>query len=312
MQNNSEFISTKEVAKLFSVTETTVKRWADDGLIPCVKSPGGHRKFRLTDIVAFSEGRGYPVTGALDRPLTREQMQAVQVALHTKNYHKVAEVLYDEALQADPEGVFQLLDYLSKHNIKLSTLADEVLRPPLVRIGDLWKEGNLRVDQEHRTSHAVTEAMVRLAPRLHKKEPNGLTALCACLEGEQHEIGLRSLAFALQTEGFKVVFIGAQTPHESLVEAIGHLEPDLVCVSFAASAPGASLAREFAGIAKAVKSVNGKLLAGGFFAGNFTREYLGCDHLASSVTDGIAYVRDAFGLKPGPRKKSLRGKAENP
>jgi excisionase family DNA binding protein len=304
MPNFTEFISTKEVAGLFSITETTVKRWSDEGLIPCVKSPGGHRKFRLSDVVEFAEKQGYPVTGTLEPPLTKEQMETVQFAIHTQNYHKIAEVLYDEALQADPEGVFQLLNYLSKHNIKLSTLADEVLRPPMVRIGELWKDGKLQIDQEHRTSHAMTEAMVRLVPQLHKKDRNGLKAVCACLEGEQHEIGLRSLAFALETEGFRVDFLGSNTPIDSLISSVKQHKPNLVCVSFTSSAPHPHLLDAFSRLAKAVRSVGGRLVAGGYFAGNFTAEKLHCDYLASSVTDGISFVRDAFSLKPGPRKKA--------
>lgn len=297
------FISTQEVAGLLNVTETTVKRWADEGRIRCVKSPGGHRKFRLADLIDFAEEHGYPVSGTLDPPLTKEQMEVVRFAIHTQNYHKIAEVLYDEALQADPEGLFQLLHYLSKHNVKLSTLADEVLRPPMVRIGELWKRGKLRVDQEHRTSRAMTEAMVRLAPQLHRKNANGLSATCACLEGEHHEIGLRSLAFALETEGFRVDYIGSDMPLDNLVRSISKRKPDLVCVSFTSSGPDPNLLRAFADVAKATTGAGGKLLAGGYFAGNFTAAQLHCDHLASSVTDGIAWVRDAFGLKPGPRKK---------
>jgi len=304
MADFSEFISTKEVAGLFSVTETTVKRWADEGLIPCVKSPGGHRKFRLNDIVEFAETQGYPVTGTLDPPLTKKQTEVLQFAIHTRNYHKIAEVFFDEALQADSEGVFQLLEYLSKHNIKLSTLADEVLRPPMVRIGQLWENGKIRADQEHRASHAVTEAMIRLVPRLHRKETNGLTAMCACLEGEQHEIGLRSLAFALETEGFKVTFIGSNTPYEDLLAAIRKARPSLVCVSFTSSKPDPELLKMFAGVSRAVKSVRGVFLAGGYFAANFTAKDLHCDYLATSITDGISTVRDLFSLKPGPRKKS--------
>lgn len=298
----SEYISTQAVAGLLRVTETTVKRWADEGRITCVKSPGGHRKFRLADLIDFAEKHGYPISGTLEPPLSEEQMEIVRFAIHTQNYHKIAEVLFDEALQSDPEGVFQLLHYLSKHNLKLSTLADEVLRPPMVRIGELWKNGKLQIDQEHRTSRAMTDAMVRLGPQLHRKHSNGLRAMCACLEGEQHEIGLRSLAIALETEGFSVDFIGANTPHETIISAIRKTRPDLVCVSFTSPAPNPGLLEGFSVIAKAVKSVKGRLVAGGYFAGNFTAEDLHCDHLASSVTDGIAWVRDSFSLKPGPRK----------
>ena len=173
----------------------------------------------------------------------------------------------------------------------------------MVRIGELWEGGALQIQQEHRTSRAFTEAMVRLAPELHRKHSNGMTAVCACLEGERHEIGLRSMAFVLETEGWKVQFIGADTPSVTLLEYVRKVKPELLCVSFTVSKPDEVLRREFASIAGAVHEGGGKFVAGGFFAGNFSTEDLHCDHIATSVAEGIAWIRDAFSLRPGPKKK---------
>lgn len=307
MTTPSEFLSTQEVSTLFRVTETTVKRWADGGLIPCHKSPGGHRKFRFQDVAEFAEARGYPVAGTLDPPLEESRMEQVRVALHTGNYHTIAQVLLKIALAADPDQVYRLLLYLSRHKLKLATLADEVLRPPLVRIGELWESGKLPVDQEHRSSRALIEAMIRLAPELHRKNSNGLHAACACLEGERHEIGLRGLAFALESEGWEVHYIGADTPYDTAAAYARKWKPDLFCVSFTAERPDPALRKGFASVARAVAEGGGKMMAGGFFASNFTLEDLRCDFIAASVTEGIAWTRDAFTLRPGPRKKKTRG-----
>lgn len=303
MPISSEFISTKEVAGLFRVTETTVKRWTNDGIIPCVKSPGGHRKFMLRDVIRFAEEHGHPISGTLEPPLNESQMEKVRFAIHAQNYHAIAEVLFDEALQADPEGLFRLLLFLSKHNVKLPTLADEILRPPLVRIGQLWEAGRLRVDQEHRASRALTDALVRLAPELHRKEPNGLRAICACPEGERHEIGLRSMAYALEAEGWDVSYLGADTPYEAIADAVRTTRPALLCVSFSLPRADDRLRRGFARAGRAVRSVGGKFMAGGFFASGFTADDLHCDHIAASVAEGISWARDAFSLRPGPKKK---------
>lgn len=302
MNTSSEYLSTQEVASLLGVTETTVKRWADNGELICVKSVGGHRKFFFSELTRFAEVHGYPISGSLEPPVNDKQLEAVQFSIHTENYHRISKVLFDEALRNDPDGFYRLLHYVAKHNVKLSTIADEVLRPLMVRVGDLWSKGKLRVDQEHRTSRTLTRAIMRLAPQLHRKQPIGRTALCACLEGEEHEIGLLSFVFALENEGFTVNFVGANTPTRVLLEAIREQKPDLVCISFMRDLPAPDLLRIFRSLSRAVRSVKGKLVAGGFHAGNFTAAGLHCDHLASSVTDGLAYVRDAFSLKPGPKK----------
>lgn len=46
----------REVARLFGVDPKTVTRWAKTGKIPSVKTPGGHRRYRQSDINAILNG----------------------------------------------------------------------------------------------------------------------------------------------------------------------------------------------------------------------------------------------------------------
>lgn len=39
-----------EVAVLFRVDSKTVSRWAKEGKIPCIRTLGGHRRFRQEDV----------------------------------------------------------------------------------------------------------------------------------------------------------------------------------------------------------------------------------------------------------------------
>jgi excisionase family DNA binding protein len=39
------YLTRREVAKLFSVSTSTVTRWAQRGLIKAVRTPGGHYRF---------------------------------------------------------------------------------------------------------------------------------------------------------------------------------------------------------------------------------------------------------------------------
>ena len=45
-----------EVAELFAVDAKTVLRWANDGLLKSFKTPGGHRRYYLSDIQATLKG----------------------------------------------------------------------------------------------------------------------------------------------------------------------------------------------------------------------------------------------------------------
>lgn len=48
-----EFLSVGDVAELFRVDPKTVARWARAGRLPHFRTPGGHRRFRRTDIERY-------------------------------------------------------------------------------------------------------------------------------------------------------------------------------------------------------------------------------------------------------------------
>jgi excisionase family DNA binding protein len=50
-----------QVARLFNVSITTVGKWADAGLIPSFRTPGGQRRFYVDDVdAAIDAGRIAP------------------------------------------------------------------------------------------------------------------------------------------------------------------------------------------------------------------------------------------------------------
>ena len=46
-------LTPSQVARRFNVSVTTVGKWADEGLIPSFRTPGGQRRFHATDIDEF-------------------------------------------------------------------------------------------------------------------------------------------------------------------------------------------------------------------------------------------------------------------
>ncbi|MQA84901.1 MAG: BldC family transcriptional regulator [Streptosporangiales bacterium] len=60
MERSSERLLTPgEVATLFRVDPKTVTRWAAAGRISSIRTPGGHRRFRESEVHALLRGEGY-------------------------------------------------------------------------------------------------------------------------------------------------------------------------------------------------------------------------------------------------------------
>jgi excisionase family DNA binding protein len=52
-----EWLSSTEASELLGVHQTTLRRWADSGDISCLRTPGGHRRFKAADLIVWMEGR---------------------------------------------------------------------------------------------------------------------------------------------------------------------------------------------------------------------------------------------------------------
>ena len=59
MEQRDHLMTPGEVASLFRVDPKTVSRWAISGRIPSVRTPGGHRRFRETDVRALLRGQDF-------------------------------------------------------------------------------------------------------------------------------------------------------------------------------------------------------------------------------------------------------------
>lgn len=58
METGDRLLTPGEVAALFRVDPKTVTRWAAAGRIGSIRTPGGHRRFRESEVRALLEGEG--------------------------------------------------------------------------------------------------------------------------------------------------------------------------------------------------------------------------------------------------------------
>lgn len=109
------------------------------------------------------------------------------------------------------------------------TLYLRVLAPILTEVGARWAAGELSIAQEHLLSEKI-ELMLRGALRTLERKEAPL-ALVACVDGEEHVIGLLGAAIRLVTSGWRVMVLGASTPPAAMMDAVRSMNPRLVGLS---------------------------------------------------------------------------------
>jgi MerR family transcriptional regulator, light-induced transcriptional regulator len=104
----------------------------------------------------------------------------------------------------------------------------DVFQPSLYETGRLWEQGQVSVAQEHLATAITQTILTKIYSDLEAVPRNGQMSIVACLDGNFHEIGPRMIADFLQMAGYESLFLGANTPHHSLLHMIHDKKPDVV------------------------------------------------------------------------------------
>jgi len=223
---DSKSLTTREVARLCQVSDATVKRWEEAGLIQSERTSGGHRRFRAEEIARFQREIGLglktchgdeSITNAASRRRPNKShsscafFQSIVAGCETES----ANILINAFLQGEP----------------LAKIFDESVSRALCRVGELWFNGELSVTQEHLATRSAFNALYKLRSVLPITESNHKLAMCCAMEGDLHELPPFLAQMTLENLGFEVVNFGANTPLYSFAEEVLQFSPALVCVS---------------------------------------------------------------------------------
>nr|MBA3242173.1 B12-binding domain-containing protein [Acidobacteriota bacterium] len=185
-------LTSKEAARLLGVSEASVKRWADGGLLPALKTAGGHRRFRPEDVASFRRAGLARETaagafGKGDGP-HREAAHALRDDAATLD-EALPHLMFERIVGGHDEETSAALVSLYLHGHTVARIADAVLCPALRRVGDLWHAGELSVAQEHLATRTALTALQALRASLNVSEQReGVrAAICCSVEDDFHE-----------------------------------------------------------------------------------------------------------------------------
>ena len=107
-----------------------------------------------------------------------------------------------------------------------AVIYDDVIAPVMRRIGDLWRDGEISVADEHLATHISLRvlALQREAFRVARQRVTQRVMLAA-VEGEQHVVGLSMVGNLLAHHGFDVRYLGADLPLESIPTIVRRHKP---------------------------------------------------------------------------------------
>jgi MerR family transcriptional regulator, light-induced transcriptional regulator len=224
------YVRIGELSRRAGVSTDLLRAWERRyGLLRPTRSEGGFRLYSPQD-----EQRVALMRDHLERGLSAAQ--AARVILDETERHP------DEspALARGAESLRQALDALDESaahtaldtllaNLSLETVLGEVVMPYLHELGERWKRGEASVADEHFASNLLRGRLLGLARGWDRGL--GPRALLACAPGEQHDLALIVFGMALRERGWRITYLGPDTPIDSLENVARTLEPAAVVIA---------------------------------------------------------------------------------
>ena len=133
------------------------------------------------------------------------------------------------ALDAFDEPAAQaVLDRLVS-DLSLTTMLREVVLPYLAELGERWVQGTASIAQEHFASNLIRGRLAGLARGWG--DGQGPRAVLACPPAELHDLALMIFGIALNRRGWRIDYLGANTPVDEVTWAAQERHSDLVVLA---------------------------------------------------------------------------------
>jgi DNA-binding transcriptional MerR regulator len=218
-----------ELSKRSGVSPELLRAWERRyGLVRPTRSAGGLRLYSAADVERVRLMRQHLADGLAAAEAASLASRAVvgdearPAALHPA---AARDDLADALDRFDEPAAQSILDRLLAVATVDSLLRDVVL-PYLHDLGERWTRGDASVAQEHFASSVLRGRLLGLARGWG--QGLGPTAVLACLPGEQHDLGLITFGLALRARGWRIVYLGTDTPIETVEEVSRRLDPSIV------------------------------------------------------------------------------------
>lgn len=241
-----DLLTTREVAKILGVGTTSIKRWADSGLLRCVKTPGGHRRFPRDGVDAFLE-RGQSEHSYDSRETSQSRtetwLRRLKDGISTND---IVKALHVE--RRNHGSWYETADSMSL---------------VLEEIGRSWARGDLSVIQEHIISERLMRALARIIES-DLATDGTRTCMLMSAEGDEHTLGLSLVELCLREVGWSTTWVGRKTPVHIACEFILGNDIQMVAVSASGySRDGSSLADQASRLGRACMNKQVPLMLGG-------------------------------------------------
>jgi MerR family transcriptional regulator, light-induced transcriptional regulator len=232
MEAGTEQLRIGELSRRTGVSAELLRAWERRyGLLRPSRTEGGFRLYSPADERRVSLMRSHlqrGVSAAEAARLTVTEADSHVRAQDEPILQRRAQELREALNALDESAAQSTLDSVLAELAPETVLSDLVL-PYLRELGERWASGEASVGQEHFASQLLRGRLLGLARGWDRGA--GPRAVLACAPGEQHDLGLIAFGLALRARGWRITYLGQDTPLETLAETARSVGPEAIVIA---------------------------------------------------------------------------------
>lgn len=217
--------SPRQVARAIGVSESTLKRWCDRGLIPMTKTAGGHRRIEVVAVVRFLRESGHSIAEpeVLGLPVS---VGATQWTLDRAGVR-----IHEALVKGDDAVVRQVVFDLLIAGHSLTAICDDALTAALHQIGNDWACGEVAVYEERRACEICMRLLHELRATTATPDGSAPLAIGGTVAQDIYTIPVTIAELVLRNARWKATALGANLPFDTLQQAVTMTRPRLFWLS---------------------------------------------------------------------------------
>lgn len=256
--SNLKCFTTKEVARLCRVSDATVKRWEDAGLLKSERTNGGHRRFQAEEVARFQRENKI----GLKRCHGDDSIIKTNFLRRNFKYFSNSPLFAPLINACETEAADLLIGELLRKKSP-AEIFDKLICPAMREIGELWARGILTVAEEHLATRTAGNAIHKFRAALPVSESSGKLAMCCAVEGDFHELPTFLAQVIFENEGWEVMNFGANMPLDCLAKEVLKHKPEAVCISATFIENIGEFAEKYKQFAKLIEKAKSTVIFGG-------------------------------------------------
>ena len=281
-----KYLSPKQLGQAIGVSESSLNRWIDDGLIEVTRTTGGHRRIDLAEAVRFVRQRGYTIADPTVLGLSAADDQTGRADAAQRADH-----FYDMLVNGQDKALVSAVTRLYLEGYTFAELIDGPIREAMRRIGELWHNNPDGVGIEHRATDICIRALGHMHTLVKQPADDAPLAIGGAPPGDMHLVSSLCISLVLSELGWREANLGANSPWQQLESVALREKASLVWVSMTNEATP-EYPTALNGLAKNLSAVPCQVIVGGRqLSEPITRISQPNFHTARSMAELVSFSR---------------------